>query len=525
MSNLDTNPDIWTVKKLVDATSPDSDSSDQVTIPDFQRRLVWSRQKQEELIKSIKNGFPFGSLLLFEDIEKGQKSHKPKKFYSLIDGLQRTQALKSYTANPNEFFDRSDLDDIDLDVSLLANILNKSEEQHDVIRREIANWIQQVPGFSVTDGWGTRGITKALVENILELKSGDKEYYQTIGELSDHEAFQEHLEQLLETVKRRADIDGKKVPIIFCTGDRYELPTVFELLNSQGTALSRYEVFAAQWSNSQHKISNQYIVDAIWETYDALEQEGFILEVMEDASDRKSQRERDYTLFEYLFGLGRNLPKQYETLFKPAEVNKPSSAGFNLVAACLGLRLREMGRMPDVLNDLDREIDVLEYRVLEATQFVANALSPILSVKQAKETKLQIYHSEYQIVSMIATVFNVRYDASSGIERPDWRQGRDRLESHLRMHYLYDILREYWRSAGDVKLFQVVRGLTYVNTIPSKRAWTQVLDDWFLNNQMKKLHSGRYVRQGSPEILFLKYIYSHMFTLMVRNFMLSILCL
>ena len=514
MSNLDTNPDIWTVKRLVDATSPSSDSSEQVSIPDFQRKLVWSKQKQEELIKSIKNGFPFGSLLLYEDIEKGQQSDKPQKFYSLIDGLQRTQALKNYTANPNEFFDKSDLDEIDLDISTIANALNRSEDHHDVIRREIANWIQQVPGFAATDGWGTRGLTRALIENILKIMSEDDKFIETLGKLSSLDAFQNQLEHLLETVKNDADIDSKKVPIIFCTGDRSELPTVFELLNSQGTALSRYEVFAAQWSKSRQAIANHNIIDAIWETYDALEEEGFILEVSEQAPDRKSQRSREYSLFEYLFGLGRYLPKEYKTLFKPADVNKPSSAGFNLVSACLELRLRDIGTLPEVLHGLGKDIGELEKQILQATQFVYDTLKPILSVKQSKQAKLPIYHSEYQIVSLIATAFKVMFDGLGDTERKANERTLRELKGSMTMHYLYDILREYWRSAGDVKLYEVVNGLRYVSRRPSKQAWGQVLGDWFLNSQMTLVHRGRYVKQASSEILLLKYIYAHQFTLM-----------
>ena len=293
-----------------------------------------------------------------------------------------------------------------------------------------------------------------------------------------------------------------------------ELPTVFELLNSQGTALSRYEVFAAQWSESRQAIANHNIVDVIWETYDALEDEGFILEVSEEAPDRKSQRHHEYTLFEYLFGLGRYLPKKYQTLFKAAAVNKPSSAGFNLVSACLELRLRDMGKLPDVLGRLDKNMEVLEDQILQAAQFVEDTLKPIVSVKQSKQSKVPIYHSEYQIVSMIATVFKVTYDDSVGNEKKMSERNRRELGSSLKMHYLYDILREYWRSAGDVKLYEVVKGLRYVKGRPSNQAWRQALGDWFFNSQMKLVHRGRYVKQASSEILMLKYIYTHQFTLM-----------
>ena len=101
--------DIWPVSKLMDAVSSNPSGSNKVTIPEFQRRLVWSQSTRKGLIDSIKRGYPFGSILIYEDIARGHAVGDGKRHYNLIDGLQRTQALKSYVEYQNGYFTRADL--------------------------------------------------------------------------------------------------------------------------------------------------------------------------------------------------------------------------------------------------------------------------------------------------------------------------------------------------------------------------------------------------------------------------------
>jgi len=242
-----------------------------------------------------------------------------------------------------------------------------------------------------------------------------------------------------------------------------------------------------------------------------LEEEGYTLDVAEEAPDNRTRRQREYTLFEYLFGLGQFLSEKYPQLFKRVEADRPSSAGFNLVAACAGLNVKEMDKLPDRFKHIDNR-EKFEEKILESTDFVLNVMKPILSVKQ-QSGRLSVYHSEYQIISLITTAFLVRYDTQNRLEEVEgWRNHRKLLEHNLPMFYLYDILRDFWRGSGDTKLYEIASRLRYIGEPPSWQSWEQVLDAWFWDNQATLQHNRRYVRDATPEILLLKYIYVHKLT-------------
>lgn len=61
-----------------------------VLAPDFQRKNVWDRKHQSELIESVLMGIPIPLIYLFED-ENGIRQ--------IIDGKQRISALKNFINN------------------------------------------------------------------------------------------------------------------------------------------------------------------------------------------------------------------------------------------------------------------------------------------------------------------------------------------------------------------------------------------------------------------------------------------
>lgn len=67
-----------------------------ILAPDFQRKDVWDKKKQSELIESILMGIPIPLIYLFED-ENGVRQ--------IIDGKQRVSALKKYLSNGFELTD------------------------------------------------------------------------------------------------------------------------------------------------------------------------------------------------------------------------------------------------------------------------------------------------------------------------------------------------------------------------------------------------------------------------------------
>ena len=212
-------------------------------------------------------------------------------------------------------------------------------------------------------------------------------------------------------------------------------------------------------------------------------------------------------LFEYLFGLGQHLAKDWPYLFKTVKEDEPSSAGFNLVTASIGLRLQEMEKLASQLKDFD--INKLEAALVESVRFVDGCLQPIVRIHQKKRPA--IHHAELQIVALTASAFKFRYDVRKiqFAEHVDWKSKRKKFDIHLLMYYLYDLVRDYWRGTGDAKLHDTLSSERYLEQRPTQHQWDQVLDLWFQENQLKMRQRNPYIKVASLELLLLKYIYTH----------------
>ena len=496
--------EVWSVEKLVNAVASTGNNS--ITIPPYQRRLVWNQSKRKELINSIKHGYPFGSILLYEDIKRGQEAGDGKHYFSLIDGLQRTQALMDFVQRQNGYFTRADLDDDFID--LVARHLRKeTDEYRDRIRATIVEWVKGRRSFDAASGWSDSNLTRTLIEKVLRTPSNSLLLQQMFFELSSDVEFNRALGNFLdETSNEVKVILDAKIPVLRYEGDAAELPKIFELINTQGKALTRYEVFAARWIDTRQPVANQLIIDAIWKNYDALAEEGFSLDAIEDAPDPDSRKTREYSLYEYLNGFGTLLSKKFPRLFKSTRDDQPSSASFNLMTACVNMRVQDMDKLDKTMVDLDW--GRLETCVLEAVKFVNDVLFPVLGPVRAGKNR-PLYHSELMIVAFIATVFNARYTIRDLQENDSWKRDKRRLKTNLPMFYLSEILHDDWRGSGDNKLNERVRYYRYLNTEPpTEERWNQILDDWYAEHLVERSDRKQYISDKRTEFLLLRYIFA-----------------
>ena len=69
-----------------------------VSIPLFQRRLVWNDMQKKEFIKTLNKGFPFGAILIYQDEETTKK-------FKIIDGLQRYTTILDFEKAPYKYME------------------------------------------------------------------------------------------------------------------------------------------------------------------------------------------------------------------------------------------------------------------------------------------------------------------------------------------------------------------------------------------------------------------------------------
>ncbi|QYS89217.1 hypothetical protein JJC05_02025 [Flavobacterium davisii] len=308
---------------------------------------------------------------------------------------------------------------------------------------------------------------------------------------------------VLEEIKNEADISKFNIPILVYTGDQNNLPTIFERLNSKGTQLSKYQIYAATWSSySTISILNREITENIKKKYDRLLEEGYEVENY-DGSPR-SFYSSQFSYFEYLFGLGKHLCQKYEYLFKDSsKVEQEDSIGFNLVNICLGLAFNEMDKLPEHLSKYS--LSDFESKLLDSVDITYNLLKGFISLKMNKQKRIPINHTEFQIISIIGKIFHSKYDTNLSI-KSEWNEKHINLKNNIPYHYLYDIIREHWKGSGDSKAYSIIFSTRYETQIP-KNTWKNVFEEWLVNELDKK--EKQRVGVNDKAILFLKYLYTH----------------
>ena len=139
-----------------------------ITIPQFQRSLVWSDSQKSEFINTVKEGNPFGSILVYRpNITR----------YEIIDGLQRFTTLRDYEENPVKYLNISK--DIYPEITEIAKIVQKDipNLSTEILEKKVVDAIKEVlQAKSLFDNKLSRG--RLELQNYLYVKNGRCNYIQ-----------------------------------------------------------------------------------------------------------------------------------------------------------------------------------------------------------------------------------------------------------------------------------------------------------------------------------------------------------
>jgi hypothetical protein len=420
-------PESWSTDNLANALARSSNAKKWILLPRFQRSVVWSDDKRQLFVDSLKNGFPVGALVMYK-IGFGEDHEE----YSLIDGLQRVNALRDYIGHPTHYVKQAMVPD---QLALgIASALGTETENLKKVKESVERWISDRKSFDASDGCTDYDLATALFN----------EYKCEITVLG-LDRMHEILVPFLAGIRTESDISGLALPVLVYQGDKGHLPVIFERLNSQGTQLSKFQVYDATWYPIVVTPKNKEIVSIVKGKYDSMIKKDKVS--IEGYDPESATFGRDgLSLSEYLFGLGKLLSKHRPELFGAERDDGaliPESIGFNLVTACLGLEIASMANLPKSLPSLD--MSCLEDALLEAVECVSSCLHPFLGLKlnsrrNSPSGTPRVYHTEYQIVSMIACCFRAKYTPSIQLRDDTWKATWKRLRDCLPMHYLFDIL-------------------------------------------------------------------------------------
>ena len=479
----------WTITKLCD--SYDRIGIARLVVPRFQRMLVWSEAKKKQLISSVKAGFPIGSLLMsLRHNADGQEE------YYLVDGLQRSHALAAFRKHPMLFIDDEQLvkSDPPSEPFLAELHIPVDPENVELLRSVLTDWLREQSSFMASDGWSANHLIRRIFEE-----------YQCSVSYETIERLEQSTNAFLERLEQSVNVGDFEIPVIVFKGSIEDLPEIFDRLNSQGTKLNKFEIFAAAWNDRSVSIQDRQLIEAIRDKYRAFASNADVQ--IEVDPERLGTPQFPFTLFEFFLGLNKLLRKKFPLLFGPLNIRdemETESAGFNLVAASLRIPFSEMQKqLPEKLPLL---LDDFAHRIEKACEEVNAFLKPILA-HPGNASKTKLHHAEYQVVLYCALVYQEMWDQDGKI-RPTWRKARNTLSRTLTMHYLLDILGDAWAGHGDSRLRELLlQRRTELFEAPMASTWQLTLDKWF-DVQMSR-RENKSTRIDSTSVLFLKYLYVH----------------
>ena len=224
------------------------------TVPKYQRGEVWNESQRADLIDTIKKGLPFGSLLLYKE---------PSGTFQIIDGLQRSEAVCGFVENPAQFFNDDDIDD--RAINEIVKEINVNGAQTTITEKVcsiLKEWVKEFRTLDAVIGMQFYDFGARISKEFPTCQN--KEW--KIGQL-----IQPMLKDFQDTCKKINDID---IPAIVIEGDPDLLPVLFERINSKGTLLSKYQIYAASWNVDKYNIDDglKRIVDANCDRYESMQE-------------------------------------------------------------------------------------------------------------------------------------------------------------------------------------------------------------------------------------------------------------
>ena len=397
----------WDMTKYSVEVLNDDIKNSRITIPKYQRGAVWNKQQKEKLIDSMNKGFPFGSILLYENNGTRQ----------IIDGLQRSTTIIEFVKNPAKFFTSDNVDKRLLnDIFNLFGVTGNKDAIVDELEDLIKKWV---------------------VDNHQTMQDIERMQYGDLADeiISQWPSASDKRNQIKELIKQLftnfqdvcKNIASMEIPALIYQGDESLLPEIFERINSQGAKLTKQQIYSASWANDFVKLNDPKFDEIITnnrDRYDNMLDENMELD---DYNPTELIRNKEVNIFELVFGFGKLISRKYPYLFTfdAKDKTKVESVGFNLINACLLQKSANMRMLNINLKEIigleTEKIELFLTRVIEAIDYIDKRLGAGTKFKGNTRFDSRVYplHTEMQIISIIATVFIARHVSYKNDDRGD----------------------------------------------------------------------------------------------------------
>lgn len=481
-------------------------------VPSYQRSSIWTKGQKEKFVDTIKKGYPFGTILLYYD--------ENTKIYEIIDGFQRCSTIKDFVHYPTQFFQDKDINqEIPEKLIKCAQIDEPTKEDLEEILKLLKDWVKNtLKTMEAVEGIQFYDFAKYFINVYPKAKDNADDIVNIV---------KESLTKYKETCTEYKNID---VPVIIVEKDRENLPEIFELINSTGSKLSKYDLMAASWGDEKTEITSKKFLggsETNIVTYNSnrYAKRATIAQIS-DFDPVEFQKKNELNLFEISFGFGKMLSTKYPYLFNHnSENDVVESIGFTLINSCLGEKNNNLKNMKTNIFKSKIDINKCLEKILESVEYIDGKIGKYTTFKLNSQTKKNSdpLHTEFQVVSMIASVFLAKYStiiSENKIEKiqinldqvnEGWKTYNIDFSKNANKRYIIDTVDGRWKGSGDNKLDSAILNRDYYCSSIDKTKFENSLRNWYGDPNKNNKKSGKIAPPQEAEKLILSTIYLHIF--------------
>lgn len=386
-----------------------------MTLPKFQRGYVWGKQKKLELIKTLHGGFPMGMLLT---------QVKPNQKQSLLDGQQRWSTIMDFDKNRANYWKALEPDEyqagFDLLKEWLVNGKELTEKKYDegLSSEDPADWVDDL---------------MIELEWIPEITSRDV-----------RNLFKENRKK----IDKYLDIDSVSIPVIQYSGPEKHTAQVFENLNKGGVQLTKFEIFAAAWSDANITLERTPFQNEILEYV-----KKYYLDKQDDAerydldldgfSEDELSETRKINLFELGLAIGAFAQKRLGTLIPRGDKSKVhNEIGFGILGIFSDVDPRALSELKEKQSKIEDELE----DILDNVDSISTKLEMIFQKLIADHTNNGGYSRSLSTTFKTLSYFAALWDI-------DDEQTRKSVLNNIPAYYVFDAVKKTWGNAGDSRLY------------------------------------------------------------------------
>lgn len=419
------------------------DLEDKIVLPIFQRKLVWSKNEKNAFIETLHNGYPFGAILIYK--------YEGESKISLIDGLQRFTTIRDYYKHPENYIDFSDYSE-----KIIDSLYEKDEiasNARDNLNDKIKSSIRDYMIFISENSTRFNKFFECISQNVSMYNKDLTKVYPKLNDL--HEDMLEHINNYL-------DVKNIKIPTIEFKGSVSDLATVFENLNRGGQKLSKYQVFAAQWSTYILKLSekpnNLKILGLIIDRYKNLTKTREI--EIENFNEIEMNEKREINLSEFCYAYGKIIIENMSVFWDIDNEDLANQVGYSTLAIVLNISNKQLNTIVTAFNEINSSefIENLIEKTIEVYKDINVIFKKPFSIPGVKEDQFigGSVGTDFQILSFFASLWNTKYGNVklnlSFSPIPRWRNDYNRIEKNLLKYFILDTVSSKWSGSGDTKL-------------------------------------------------------------------------